>query len=96
MAVKYTVLVIGVAAALLGSADAASADPRTAIDLADQYRFAEQGSAASQAEQTPQAAAAVRFTRQSGFGLPGAHVAPAQPSGGGNPHWGPAEDADDN
>ncbi|MET3355835.1 hypothetical protein V5F34_11945 [Xanthobacter autotrophicus] len=95
MSIKNLVLAASASLVLVSSAGAAFADPYIQKENRDQYAVSAQGSLIP----TSQAAAAreaQKLARPSAFGTPGPYYAAEKPFQDGNPHWGPAEDADQN
>ncbi|HQS08026.1 MAG TPA: hypothetical protein PLK13_04300 [Xanthobacteraceae bacterium] len=95
MSIKSTLLSLGVAATLLSAAGTAFADPYTAKENQMQRAVSAEESL-TPTSSTAAATEQQKFERPSAFDTPGPYYAPDGVLQSGNPHWGPAQDADDN
>lgn len=94
MTIKTALLALGLATALSTAGGYAFADPMNEQLVQEQHAV----SADQHLAPTSQAAiisTAERLQMPSAFGTPGPYYLAMAPGSDGNPHWGPAQDADD-
>ena len=95
MSIKSIVLAAGATLVIVSSAGAAFADPYIQKENKEQYAVSAQESLVPTSRQA-MAAEEQKLKSPSAFGTPGPYYASEKPFEVGNPHWGPAEDADQN
>lgn len=95
MSIKSVILAVGLATTVFTATTAAFADPMIGPENREQYRVSAQGTLLP-SSRAAAAAEAAKLGAPSAFGTPGPYYTHQGSFSSADPHWGPAEDADDN